>query len=251
MKAIYLVSILFVSFYFNVFASSQKNITFLIAEREYNTKETLPKFIKQHLSKNFSIKFCNAPNKGEKRNQLSNSSAIREADLLFISVRRRAFKEETMKLIRLHILKGKPVIGIRTASHAFELRKEILPDRHQEWPEWDRDVIGGNYNGHHATGLICNVKNTMPQAKHSILQNVEVRLTTPATLYRNSPLPDTSKPLLVGSVEGFPPEPVAWFRRPASKGKIFYTSLGHMEDFENPAFIQLLINAINWCLENN
>ena len=106
MKAIYLVSILFFSFHFNVFASSQKNITFLIAEREYNTKETLPKFTKQHLSKNFSIEFCNAPNEGEKRNQLSNSSAIREADLLFISVRRRAFKEETMKLIRLHILKA-------------------------------------------------------------------------------------------------------------------------------------------------
>ena len=60
MKAIYLVSILFVSFHFNVFASSQKNITFLIAEREYKTEKTLPKFAEEFLSENFT-EICGGP----------------------------------------------------------------------------------------------------------------------------------------------------------------------------------------------
>ena len=100
MKKIYQLSILFVSFYFNVFASSQKNITFLIAEREYKTEKTLPKFSEEFLSENFFIQFCKAPSEGNQRNHIANSSAIAKADLLFISVRRRAFKKETMELIR-------------------------------------------------------------------------------------------------------------------------------------------------------
>ena len=249
MKAIYLVSILFFSFHFNVFASSQKNITFLIAEREYNTKETLPKFTKQHLSKNFSIEFCNAPNEGEKRNQLSNSSAIREADLLFISVRRRAFKEETMEQIRSHIAKGKPIIGIRTASHAFQLRKEKLPIGHQEWPEWDREIIGGNYHGHYGKELICTVQLGINSRLHPILEKIKLPFITPASLYRNSPLPEVSTALLVGSVKGFSPEPVAWVNRTKFKGKVFYTSLGHEEDFQKESFQILLKNAVNWCMD--
>ena len=123
MKSILKISLFIIFIFLNASASSQKNITFLIAEREYKTAETLPQFAKQHLSENFSRKFCRATNEGEKRNQLSNPSAIDKADLLFISVRRRAFKEETMELIRSHIAKGKPIIGIRTASHAFQFRK--------------------------------------------------------------------------------------------------------------------------------
>jgi len=96
MRTIQLLSALVISFQCNVFASSQKDITFLIAEREYKTSETLPQFAKQHLSEKIFIRFCRAPNEGEKRNQLSNSSAISKADLLFISVRRRASRMARM-----------------------------------------------------------------------------------------------------------------------------------------------------------
>lgn len=248
MRTIQLLSALVISFQCNVFASSQKDITFLIAEREYKTSETLPQFAKQHLSEKFFIRFCRAPNEGEKRNQLSNSSAISKADLLFISVRRRAFNERTMKLIRLHISKGKPIIGIRTASHAFQLRKEKVPDGHQEWPEWDREVIGGNYNGHYGKELICTIQHATNSLDHPILEKVKLPFSTQASLYRNSPLPNTSTPLLLGTVKGFSAEPVAWLHQTPAKGKVFYTSLGHEEDFKKGSFQILLKNAVNWCL---
>ena len=248
MKSILKISLFIIFIFLNASASSPKNITFLIAEREYKTAETLPQFAKQHLSENFSRKFCRATNEGEKRNQLSNPSAIGKADLLFISVRRRAFKEETMELIRSHIAKGKPIIGIRTASHAFQLRKEKLPIGHQEWPEWDREIIGGNYDGHYGKELICTVQLGINSRHHPILEKIKLPFITPASLYRNSPLPEVSTALLIGSVKGFSPEPVAWVHRTKFKGKVFYTSLGHEEDFQKESFQILLKNAVNWCL---
>ena len=228
--------------------SVQKNISFLIAEREYRTEKTLPKFAEKFLSENFTIQICNAPSEGNQRNHLSNSSVITNADLLFISVRRRAFQEKTMNLIRSHIVKGKPIIGIRTASHAFQLRKEKLPMGHKEWPSWDREIIGGNYNGHYGKELICTVQKATNSMQHPILKRVKLPFITPACLYRNSPLPNTSTALLLGLIKGSPPEPVAWFHQTAFKGKVFYTSLGHEEDFEKAPFQILLKNAVNWCL---
>ena len=248
MKRIYQMSVLLFFIFSFASGSTQKNITFLIAEREYKTEKTLPKFAEEFLSKNFSVKFCKAPSEGNQRNHIANSSAIPKADLLFISVRRRAFKEETMEQIRSHIAKGKPIIGIRTASHAFQLRKEKLPIGHQEWPEWDREIIGGNYDGHYGKELICTVQLGINSRHHPILEKIKLPFITPASLYRNSPLPEVSTALLIGSVKGFSPEPVAWVHRTKFKGKVFYTSLGHEEDFQKESFQILLKNAVNWCL---
>ena len=96
-------------------------------------------------------------------------------------------------------------------KHAFELRKESLSAGHQEWKEWDREVIGGNYNGHLGKGLICSISPHLKTEEHFILEGVKLPFSTPATLYRNSPLPNRSLPLLIGSVKGYPSEPVACY----------------------------------------
>jgi type 1 glutamine amidotransferase len=163
-------------------------------------------------------------------------------------VRRRAFDQNVMDMVRQHIKGGKPVIGIRTASHAFQLRKETLPVGHQEWTNWDHEIIGGNYNGHLGKGLTCQIYQTSKVLNHEILDEVKLPFPTPATLYRNSPLPKSSTALLTGEVKGHPPEPVAWINKTTSGGKVFYTSLGHVDDFKKPAFHQLLKNGIKWCL---
>ncbi|HAY74513.1 MAG TPA: nicotinamidase, partial [Opitutae bacterium] len=112
------------------------------------------------------------------------------------------------------------------------------------------EVIGGNYQGHLGKGLICNIEKTSESSNHPILEKVDLPFDTPATLYRNSPLPSASKALLEGRVKGFRKEPVAWTRLTSFGGKVFYTSLGHLEDFKKPAFNQLLKNAVSWCLSS-
>jgi type 1 glutamine amidotransferase len=69
------------------------------------------------------------------------------------------------------------------------------------------------------------------------------------SLYRVSPLAASTTPLLLGSHSGQNSEPVAWTNIPrAGRGRVFYTSLGHPADFENPAFRKLLLNGICWTL---
>jgi len=241
-------AILLCSFVLSTAKGNEPTIVFLIAEREYRTDETLPSFAKERLGKKYIARYCTAEDAGSNRHVLKNAGAIESADLLFVSVRRRAFSDKTMGLIRKHVADGKPVLGIRTASHAFALRKETLPKGHETWDEWDKKIIGGNYDGHHGGGKACRIDRFPSGPDHPILKDLKFPFETPASLYRNSPLPAKSVPLLRGTIEGFPSEPVAWTHRSPSGGKVFYTSLGHVEDFKKPAFNKLLLNAIKWCL---
>ena len=121
-------SILFCSLFLSPAKGNKPTIVFLIAEREYQTEETLPVFAKEKLEAKYITRYCTAEKEGSNRHVLRNAGAIETAHLLFVSVRRRAFSDKTMGMIRKHVADGKPVIGIRTASHAFALRKETPPD---------------------------------------------------------------------------------------------------------------------------
>ena len=67
--------------------------------------------------------------------------AARTCDLLFVFVRRNTLPEDQLKIVQEYCEAGRPVVGIRTASHAF-----------QNWLEFDKTVLGGNYRGHYGTG---------------------------------------------------------------------------------------------------
>jgi len=138
-QLLFIVSIILSGHNLSKLQSAKPKISFLIAEREYQTIISIPEFAESKLAKDYRLAFCHAENEGNQRHILNNSEEIANADLLFVSIRRRAFSKETMHAISKHISSGKSVIGIRTASHAFQLRKEKLLDGHQEWPEWDSE----------------------------------------------------------------------------------------------------------------
>ncbi len=175
------------------------------------------------------------------------------ADLLVLSVRRRAPTAGEMAAIRRYIDAGKPLVGIRTACHAFDVRGHA-PDGHAEWVTFDPDVLGGHYTGHHGNGLkpkVTAVINPSGSVPVEILDGVAVPFTGQGSLYRTSPLAGSAAPLLTGTIETQPataPEPVAWINRKGS-ARIFYTSLGHPADFETTAFRTLLRNAVIWALD--
>ena len=45
-------------------------------------------------------------------------------------------------------------------------------------------------------------------------------------------------------------EPVAWVR-PFKGGRIFYTSLGHPDDFKDENFTRLIVNALFWTAQRD
>ena len=53
------------------------------------------------------------------------------------------------------------------------------------------------------------------------------------SLYRSSPLESSAMPLLMGTWQHNPAEPVAWTNSHKG-GRVFYTSLGHREDVWDP-----------------
>jgi type 1 glutamine amidotransferase len=86
---------------------------------------------------------------------------------------------------------------------------------------------------------------------HTVLTALNAgAITSIGSLYKVSPLETNTTPLLIGTIPDQPSEPVAWTHTYGpNKAKIFYTSLGHPDDFQNPEFRRLLCNAIGWALK--
>ena len=224
----------------------QPHVVFMIGEREYKTKETLPVFAKKYLEpRGVRCTFVHADDKD--KNNFPGLLALKTADLLFLSVRRRALPQKQLALVREYLAAGKPLVGIRTASHAFHTKGQH-PAGHAEWQAFDPEVLGGSYRGHHANGIKSTLKLAKNAAQHRILAGVSLdSMVGNGSLYQVKPLAKTTTPLIIGSIPNQPSEPVAWTNH-FGKSRIFYTSLGHPDDFKNKDFNRLLTNAVFWAL---
>lgn len=223
------------------------HVVMLIGEREYQTNETLPPFAISQLGKKYRVTVLHAEVKN--RNSVPGIGAVADADVLLVSMRRRVLPHDQLKFVRDHVRKGKPVVGIRTANHAFTLRNGTAEG--DMWPEWDAEVIGGSYTGHHGGGPQVAIK-AAPAIKsdHPLLRDVDIsRLHGFGSLYKVSPLRKNAQAILIGSIPGRPPEPIAWTHTTSTGSRVFYTSLGHAKDFEQSAFQTLLRNAIDWAVQ--
>ncbi|MDP6717448.1 MAG: ThuA domain-containing protein [Pirellulaceae bacterium] len=230
-----------------VFAEkNQPHVVFVIGEREYQTNESLPAFAQEHLTpRGVRHTIIHADEKD--KNNFPGLAALKTADLLFLSVRRRSLPEEQLKLVREFMASGKPLVGIRTANHAFHTKGKH-PSGHAEWQSFDADVLGGNYHSHHPNGIKSQLTLAAQAGEHAILNGVSVTsFQGNGSLYEVSPLAKSTIPLVIGKIEGQPAEPVAWTHR-FGKSRVFYTSLGQVDDFQSDDFNRLLVNAVFWGL---
>ncbi len=232
--------------------AAHPRIFFMISEGEYDTKTTLPAFAKAELEpRGVACTFSIAP--AEHPHDFPNIEALKTADLLFISVRRQAPSEEAMAFIRAHVKAGKPVAGIRTASHAFapppSKTPVVAPAGHAYWPDFDHEVLGGNYSNHYGVGIPTFAKIIPEAAHHPVLAGISPdEFAVKSHLYKNPNLPASTTQLLTARMGGRPEvEPVAWVNT-ANNRRVFYTSLGSQGDFEIPHFRTLLRNGIFWAL---
>ena len=220
------------------------HVVIVMAEDEYETNSTLPNFALQHLGQRFRV--TTVFGNDHERNSIPGFSVIKAADAVLISVRRRVLSPADMQVLRDFVGAGKPVIGIRTASHAFSLGTKVTPEGFADWPEFDADVFGGNYHGHLGNNLVSTVQ-ADPELLHPILESVTKKpFQQGYSLYNVMPLANGTTVLATGKADGHPAEPVAWTYQRPDGGRSFYTSLGHPRDFANRHFQQLLRNGIYW-----
>jgi type 1 glutamine amidotransferase len=225
-------------------ADSRKKLVMLISEAEYETAKTLPVFAKS-LEKDFRVVIVSGPTLDTEQHVFDKIDEVATADVLLVSVRRRALPKAQLEVIRRYVAAGKPVIGIRTASHAFSFRpNQKVPDGSEVWPEWDAEVFGGSYTNHHGKGAMTIV--TAAPGDQPLLRGVKVPFETASTLYKVSPLRDGARPIVLGTIPGQPPEPLAYTFTRKDGGKSLYISIGGPNDFQNPSFTALLRNALLW-----
>ena len=222
-------------------------VAFLVAEDEYKTEESLPAFAAKYLGKEFRTSFIFG-SETERNNLPGLDSGIENADVLFVSVRRRVLPKAQLDRIRKFVESGKPVVGIRTASHAFSLRADMPAiEGCEAWPTFDPDVLGGHYTGHHGASPSVAITVAKETAASAILSGVDLsQLSGFGSLYKVSPLADSARPVLLGQIPDQPVEPIAWTNTNKYGGRVFYTSLGHVDDFKQESFNRLLANALRW-----
>ena len=230
------------------------HVVLLIGEDEYQTDRTLPAFADAELADR-GVRVTTIHANPHDPNDFPGLEALDTADLLLVSVRRRTPPKSQLDRIRAFIAAGKPVAGIRTASHAFSLRNDQPPPAgHAAWPEFDAEVLGGHYTGHHAEpgpGKPRTLVSIIPEKReYPLLAGLpQDEVAVAGSLYKTSPLAASAVALVAGRVEGQEPtEPVAWTNRTPQGGRVFYTSLGHPGDFELQMFRRLLRNGIFWAV---
>ncbi len=230
-------------------AKEAPHVVFFVSEdpNNYEATKTIPVFAKI-LHDSYGCRCTVLEGEGEPNafKFPGMKEAVRTADLLVVFFRRRALPTEQFELIRTHLAAGKPLVGIRTANHAFSVNGNVA-DGHEKWWEFVPEVLGCKNRGYGSGKLGIDVAVVPEAAGHPILAGVKPkRWHSDGSLYLVKPIDKKATVLLTGSVED-KTEPIAWTYN--SKGsRVFYTSLGYPSDFDMPQFRTLLINGIFWAM---
>jgi type 1 glutamine amidotransferase len=238
-------------------AANPSHVLMMIGEDEYKTWETLPEFGKAELEpRGIKVTVIQQDPKNHS-NFPGLVDGLANADLLIVSVRRRLPPKEQIDAVRNFLAAGKPLVGIRTACHAFapfanaRSKPASGENANQGWPEFDPQVLGGHYTNHYPPGPKVVITIAHGADSSPILKDVDVaHLIGNGSLYKINGLDPSCVPLLLGAIPSQPVEPLAWTHIYGPRNaRIFYTALGHPDDFKEPAFRKLLLNGIFWAID--
>ena len=259
-------------------------VVLVSGDEEYRSEEgltQLAKILATHHGFDCTVVYAIDPRTGEiDPNESANIpglEALRDADLMVIATRFRNLPDEQMQEIDAYLRAGKPVVGLRTATHAFN----VPPDRVFARYSWNhkgegfvdgfgRQVLGETWINHHGDhgkestrGLIAP-----GAAGHPILRGIaDGDIWGPTDVYGvRLPLPGDSVPLVLGQVlSGMTPDtkpvegqkndplmPVAWTKTYAidggPSGRVFTTTMGAATDLAAEGSRRLLVNACYWAV---
>jgi type 1 glutamine amidotransferase/nicotinamidase-related amidase len=165
--------------------------------------------------------------------QLPGIEALDDCDVALFYTRRLRIEGDTLEKVKAYLTSGRPFVAVRTASHGF-----------QNWLEFDKEVMGGNYQGHYGEGPTTAVRIKPSAREHPILHGVG-NIASRYSLYRNKGAAEDVEVLLTGKTPETRYEPLAWTRE-INGGRLFYTSLGGVGDFEGVSFSRMMTNALYW-----
>ncbi|QGQ99253.1 hypothetical protein EHS13_32520 [Paenibacillus psychroresistens] len=239
---------------------SGKHIVFVCGEDEYKSEQTLAELAREiQRSHDAAITILTSQPDSTAIDNLPGLEVLEQADLVVFYLRFRQLPEEQFKYIRQYIEAGKPIIGFRTSTHAFN-----YPLGHplESWNQkFGIEVLGAPWIQHFGHSSFTDVSHNWGSLNHPILKGVSARFFVRSWLYYVHPYPPEGTEILLNGYSVHPEEwalaggnksriqPVAWTRTHCGGGKVFMTTLGHPEDFEQEAFRILIVNGIYWSLD--
>ena len=261
-----------------------KRVVLVSGDEEYRSEEALTqlaKILAKHHGFDCTVLYAINPVTGEidpnDRTNIPGLEALRNADLMVIATRFRTLPDEQMREVDAYLRKGKPVVGLRTATHAFEFPKggtfKMYHWRHgdEAFKEgFGRQVLGETWISHHGTHGTEGTRGVVAPgaAGHPILRGIaDGDVYGPTDVYGvRLPLPGDSRPLLLGQVlSGLTPDvppveggkndplmPIAWTKSYAIEGgpsgRVFTTTMGASQDLLSEGVRRLLVNACFWAV---
>lgn len=261
-----------------------KHIVLVSGDDEYRSEEALPqlaKILSMHHGFKTTVLFSLDPDgtiSPEQHHNIPGLEHLKTADLAILGLRFRDLPDEQMAYFVDYIESGKPVIGLRTSTHAFDIKDKSRKYYKYAWTSdvkgyeqgFGRQVLGETWISHHGSHGQQSTRGIFAkgQEKHSILKGIkDGEIWGPTDVYGvRLPLPSDCTPLVLGQVvEGMQPTdpaaigpknepmlPVAWTKTyKGSSGKtsrVFCTTMGAATDLENEALRRLLVNASYWAL---
>ncbi len=198
---------------------------------EYNSNESLAEF-QTYLESHYNAKCTRAFIEGEDETRLPGLEQLDDCDVMLLFTRRLKLTGDDLRRIKEYCQSGRPVVGVRTASHAI-----------QSWLELDQEVLGGNYKGHYKNDLTTEVSLVEAEKDNPLLAGVTPFVSV-GSLYKNKGIAADCQVLMTGTSPEST-EPITWTRT-QNGGRVFYTSLGHVQDFQEESFRRLLANGLFW-----
>jgi type 1 glutamine amidotransferase len=253
-----------------------KHIVFVIGDDEYRSEDSMPmlaRILAVHHGFKCTALFAVNKETGEidpgTLDNIPGLEALETADLVVIFTRFRELPDDQMKYIIDYTNSGKPIIGLRTATHAFNYTKNTNSPYakysfRSKDPDggWGRQVLGETWISHYGVHNRESTRGVIAEGMegHPIARGCE-DIWGPSDVYGLTTLQGDCKPLIMGQVlkgmdakdEPNPdkkPVPVAWTKtHTGEKGKaarVFTTTMGHSFDFFSEGFRRLLVNACYW-----
>jgi type 1 glutamine amidotransferase len=259
-----------------------QRIVLISGDEEYRSEEALPqlaKILAQHHGFHCTVLFAIDRKDGtinpNQRDNIPGLETLDSADLMIIFTRFRDLPDEQMKHIVDYVDAGKPIVGLRTATHAFAIKPGRTYARYS-WnsKEWDggfgRQILGETWINHHGQHGKQSTRGVVVKERvdHPILRGLEgLAIWGPTDVYEvRLPLPGDSQPLVLGQVltgmrptdppvagkPNDPMMPIAWVKTYTSEqgktGRVFTTTMGAAQDLESEGLRWLLVNACYWAL---
>jgi len=262
-------------------AGQGKHIVFLSGDEEYRSEEGLPMLAKLLAARHgfkCTVLFAINPRDGtidpNTQTNIPGLAALDSADLCVMLLRFRELPDAEMKHFVDYLNRGKPIIALRTSTHAFAYtRNKQSPYakfdwQNKQWPGgFGQQVLGETWVNHHGDHGKQSTRGIINEEfkSHPILRGV-TDIWGPTDVYGVVHLPASASVLVRGQVlngmtpnapplegpKNHPMMPLVWLPdytgESGQRNKIVATTMGAATDLESAGLRRLLVNACFWAV---